>query len=299
MLQVTSFLILLNWIWAEENIYLLVFGYGLTAYVVSQIAFLAHDALHGSISKKKWVNDIFGHLGMTIIAGMGYTEWKDRHLKHHRYCQDENVDPDMQTAHIASVSKSSFSKKSKVFKSIGKFQVYYIWLLTLLFGHSQRHVSQACVLLDLKKYIWDVPFLIIHFSLWWIMPVYFLNIAISSVALAYFIPASFLGIQLASVFWGNHVGMPLVKDQSKFSFVEHQIRTSRNIENPRFLDSYYGGLNFQIEHHVLPNCPSVKLRELQRVFRPIVQKSKLNYESLEWLEAFKVVKNHFKEVSQL
>ena len=101
-----SFLIFRLWI--EADVIAFVAQSIFLGYIVSQLAFLAHDALHGAISRSKGINEVFGHISMTICAGMGFREWKDRHLKHHRYCQNAEKDPDMDIGYIASVTRESY-----------------------------------------------------------------------------------------------------------------------------------------------------------------------------------------------
>ena len=43
-----------------------------------------------------------------------------------------------------------------------------------------------------------------------------------------------------------------------------QILTSRNIRPSLVVDYLYGGLNYQIEHHLFPAMPSVNLRRAGR-----------------------------------
>ena len=291
---------LILWLlWFSEHTVILIIGYCFMSYVISQSGFLAHDALHASISRRKLVNDTIGQISMTIIAGMGFGEWKTRHKLHHRYCQLEDRDPDMAGGYIASLTRQSYMAKKGFSAFLGRYQRYYIWFLTLLFGHSQRHVSQACVLKDLKRYYTDLIFLIGHFFIWWILPTVFLDVSILTVAMAYFIPGALLGVHFAAIFWVNHVGMPLVMDRERLTFVEHQVATSRNVRVPQSWDLFFGGLNFQIEHHILPNCPSYRLRELNKLFRPRIEQVGLPYREMSWPDAFKEVRRHFSAVVKL
>ena len=47
------------------------------SYFVSQLAFLAHSALHGAISADRRINLMFGQVSMTVFAGLGFEEWKN------------------------------------------------------------------------------------------------------------------------------------------------------------------------------------------------------------------------------
>ena len=71
---------------------------------------------------------------------------------------------------------------------------------------------------------------------------------------------AFIGVQLAvfglymgSTFAPNHKGMPLLPRDSKVDFLRRQVLTSRNIKGNWVMDTFMGGLNYQIEHHLFPN----------------------------------------------
>ena len=286
-------------LWFSEHTVILIIDYCLMSFIISQSGFLAHDALHASISRRKLVNDTFGQLGMTIIGGMGFREWKTRHILHHRYCQLEDRDPDMAVGFVASITRQSYLSKKGISAFFGRYQHYYVWILILLFAHSHRHVSQACVLKDLNRYYIDLIFLIGHYFIWWILPIVFLDVSVLAITMAYFIPGALLGVHFAAVFWVNHVGMPLVTNKDTLTFVEHQVATSRNVRVPKAWDLFFGGLNFQIEHHVLPSCPSIRLRELNKLFRPRIEQVGLPYREMSWPDAFKEVRRHISAVVKL
>jgi len=290
-------LVLVLWhLWFSEHAAILIIDYCLISLLISQSGFLAHDALHASISRRKLVNEIFGQLSMTIIGGMGFREWKTRHLLHHRFCQLEDRDPDMAVGYVASLTRQSYTSKTGFSASFGRYQHRYIWPLTLLFAYSQRHVSQACVLKDLSRYYVDLVFLIGHYFIWWIFPIVILDVSVLTVAMAYFIPSALLGVHMAAVFWVNHIGMPLVTNKDTLTFVEHQVATSRNVRVPQSWDPFFGGLNFQIEHHLLPGCPSFRLRDLNKLLRPRIEQEGLPYREMSWPDAFKEIRRHIAAV---
>jgi fatty acid desaturase len=75
------------------------------------------------------------------------------------------------------------------------------------------------------------------------------------------------GLYLGSTFAPNHKGMPTLTAEDELDYLRRQVLTSRNITGGRWLDVLYGGLNYQIEHHLFPNMPSPNLRKS----RPIIE----------------------------
>jgi fatty acid desaturase len=78
---------------------------------------------------------------------------------------------------------------------------------------------------------------------------------------------SVFGLYLGCSFAPNHKGMPILDDATSGDFFRRQVLTARNITGGRVLTAAFGGLNYQIEHHLFPSMPSRNLRSC----RPIVK----------------------------
>ena len=97
------------------------------------------------------------------------------------------------------------------------------------------------------------------------------RLALYLAVIFYFLPLgmafAFVGVQMAvfGVYMGasfapNHKGMPQLPAESKVDFLRRQVLTSRNIRGGTFIDTYMGGLNYQVEHHLFPNMARPHLR---------------------------------------
>jgi fatty acid desaturase len=274
-------------------------GYLALSFLMAQFAFIGHDAGHGAISEKSALNRTLGHVSMTLVTGLAFDEWIDRHRAHHRHCQEEHNDPDMAVAHVVSLTHASLAQKGAVGKLMARHQHWFIWPLSLLFAHSQRHLSQAGVLKDLRLYWVDALVLILHFSLWFALPCFVFNVPLITALLAYLIPLFILGPHLAAIFWVNHIGMPLIKNAQDFSFFEHQVVTSRSITNHSIWNRLFGGLNYQIEHHLFPQVPSHRLGKVQAIVRKHFAHHHIAYAELTWSQAIHSIASHLRNISRL
>ena len=268
------------------------------ALLLAQFAFVGHDAGHGSIARTPAVNRAFGQLAMTLVTGLAFDEWIARHRAHHQFCQDEARDPDMAVATVASLTAESRQRKGALGRFMTRHQAIHIWLLSLLFGHSQRHLSQAAVLGDPHRYRLDAALLLLHYALWFGVPCVLLEVPFLAALLAYAIPVTLLGPYFASIFWVNHIGMPLVRKVESFSFFEHQVVTSRTITNPPAWDWLFGGLNFQIEHHLFPQVPSCRLPAVQTIVREHFARHSIAYHGVPWREAVRLIAAHLRRVAR-
>lgn len=63
------------------------------------------------------------------------------------------------------------------------------------------------------------------------------------------------GMYLGLVFAPNHKGMLITEHDNDMDFLHRQVLTARNVYANPFVDAWYGGLNYQIEHHLFPSMP--------------------------------------------
>jgi fatty acid desaturase len=279
--------------WQESAI-----AYVVMALLLAQFAFIGHDAGHNSLSDKTSINRALGQFSMSFVTGLAFDEWIGRHRDHHKFCQDESRDPDMAVAFVVSLTEASKHKKSALGRLMTRTQPVHIWLLSFLFGHSQRLMSQASVLKSPRLFWLDALALIAHFALWFGVPCGLLDVSFEAALLTYLIPLTILGPYLAAIFWVNHIGMPVVRDIESFSFFEHQLITSRTINNPPAYNWLFGGLNFQIEHHLFPQVPSSRLHAVQTIVQTHIANCRISYHSVSWWQAMRLIAVHLRRVAR-
>jgi len=282
--------------WSQTSIVVLAFCYLGIAMLLAQFAFIGHDAGHGAASSETTINRVIGHFSMTCITGLAFDEWSSRHRAHHRFCQCEARDPDMDVSLVVSLTEYSKLKKGTLGRWFTRHQSTHIWFLSLLFGHSQRLLSQAAVLAKPHRYPIDAILLVVHFALWFGIPILLMDTGLTVPMLSYLIPLTLLGPYLAAIFWVNHIGMPLIADTDKFSFLERQSVTSRTITNPPRMDWILGRLNYQIEHHLFPQVPSRTLASVQDIVEKHFYHAGIVYNKTSWWGAIQEIATHLRRV---
>ena len=85
------------------------------------------------------------------------------------------------------------------------------------------------------------------------------------------------GLFVGSVFAPNHKGMLMLDENEKMDFFQRQVLTARNVKAHPFTDFWYGGLNYQIEHHLFPNMPRNNLKEAQKVVKDFCKEHSIPY----------------------
>lgn len=268
------------------------------ALVLAQFAFLGHDAGHRALHRSGFWRGVLGQLCMTVATGMAFEEWFERHSAHHRHCQDEQQDPDMDVSVVVSLTHNALQHRHGLARLFTRLQHWHVWFLSLLFAHSQRHLSQWGVLMRPHRFHRDLAGLLLHALLWFGLPCWLLQVEASRAVLVYAAPLLVLGPYLATIFWLNHIGMPLVRSGQPISFLEHQAATSRTVLSPPVMDWFFGGLNYQIEHHLFPQVPSIRLAHVQPVVQTALLDAGVPYNGLGFRASVRAVAVHFHQIAR-
>lgn len=87
-----SLIFLLNWNfnWNNPVVYLMIF---VQMHLYTGLFITAHDAMHGTISSNKTINNFFGYLSVFLYAGFFYNKLYQKHHKHHNHVHTHE-DPD-------------------------------------------------------------------------------------------------------------------------------------------------------------------------------------------------------------
>ncbi len=248
----------------------------LLGFFTVQVGGLLHDAGHRAIFWSTKTNDIAGYI-YGVFANISYAQWRETHNKHHARPNEEGEDPDIGIVFHA-FTKEQLATSSPIVRALSKYQVYLFYPLRSLTFLSARYDSFRYFRthLSAKTFITFSLFLVGIF-LWFAAPFIFFPLW---KALLFFFVASFtIGIYASNIFAPNHKGMPQVKKGVKFSFLEQQIVTARNVTPSLLTDFFSMGLNYQIEHHLFPACPRNKLHLLTPFVQSICDRYGLPYTS--------------------
>jgi len=79
----------------------------------------------------------------------------------------------------------------------------------------------------------------------------------------------------------SHWEMPTFRSDEKIEmdFFTEQIVTSRDININIFISMFYGGLQYQIEHHLFPRMPRQNLKKIRNFIEPLCKKHNLTFTS--------------------
>lgn len=271
---------------------------------------VCHDAIHGSLSSSKRVNDALSWV-FNLVGANPYM-WKTTHNKvHHTYTNIPGHDEDLEIAPgLVRVSKL------EPYKPIMKFQKYYAfvlygfaslsWVLRKDYvkffqkeiGHTDNtnHPKIEYFNLFFYKAMYYVMFLVI--------PYFVMDLTIWQLVLGFFVMHFAEGIVLGLVFQLAHVveGIEFPEPDSEGNLMEtwaaHQMQTTANFARDNKIVTFLcGGLNFQIEHHLFANICHIHYPAIANIVKETAEKHQLPYHENRTFSS--ALKSHYKVLERL
>lgn len=213
---------------------------------------MMHDAVHGSLSKNKLVNEFFGYFygGISLLP---YTLWKKSHLQHHYWSGNLKNDPVMALRTWIPNQSRSFVALLTFFWNnwvpvLAGMQYGLFWLLS--FNSIKRTFS-------LKDMISFLSPIIIGLSLCSIFGLGKYSFVFVSALVIYF-----LGIEIVN--FPHHLHVRSIGDEMHLPAWEQEV-TARSCLYPVWFSEFVIlNFNYHIEHHMFPDAPWYDLPALNK-----------------------------------
>jgi linoleoyl-CoA desaturase len=253
---------------------------------------LMHDANHGSFSKNKTVNKIFGHTA--DILGVSSSNWINQHNRlHHTYTNIFEHDEDVHGKGLFRFTKDAPRNKMHKFQHV--YWAFFYGFLTLgwFFAdftkykeYRRKGLNKAQGMQIVKEYGEMVIFKLIFITYMLVLPMIFLDIAFWQVLIGFFVVEFVAGWILAVIFSLAHVVDKFdLSNHDKFSgttddeWTVHQIHNTFDfaVKN-KALTWYCGGLNYQVIHHLFPNISHAHYPKLYDIVKDTASKHGINYQ---------------------
>lgn len=250
---------------------------------------ISHDAVHGSLSKYGIVNRIMGYT--FNLAGTNKYMWKILHnVIHHTYTNIPGHDEDLEPVGLIRLSTENRLRK------IHRFQHRYAYLLYSLTSFSwvfkkdfETFFRKKLGNYDNKKHPLREYFILfgskfVYFTAFLALPMIFSGAPIWLCAVGFLCMHLIQGITLAVVFQLAHVveGTTFpVPDESgdvKNNWNIHQINTTANFAMKSKLATwFFGGLNYQVEHHLFPQICHIHYPGISSIVRETATEFGITY----------------------
>jgi fatty acid desaturase len=267
------------------------------AFVVVQIGLLAHDLGHQQIVGAGRLNTFIGLTLGNFLMGVSRSWWRVNHDAHHAHPNDLKMDPNVDILFLGCTPEQARRRPGWV-QWVIRHQVSLLVPIFCLEFFNMHHQSIGQVLRRRPGTVRGeglilVAHLVVYSTL--LYAVLGLEGAIVFAIAHQF----FTGLYMASIFAPNHKGMPLLTStQGPPDFLREQAQTARNVGGGLVVDLIYGGLNYQIEHHLFPSMPRNNLSRAQPIVRAYCQSRGIAYCETSVVQSWREILGHYAEVSR-
>lgn len=250
---------------------------------------VGHDAAHGTISDRSWVNRTF-LLCFDLLGANSYI-WRNRHVySHHSYPNVLNQDADLKQSTVIRIFPNDKQLK------IHRLQFLYAPLLYLLYTINWLHLRdygdffrdrigsfkvfrhptrEVVKLIGFKllylTYIVIIPLLFSVLS-WqlWLLAFLVMNFAASLLMTLALIPSH--------VAENSEFPLPNENGELPLSWSHHQVTTVTDFATGNvFLNFFFGGFNHHITHHLIPDVNHVHAVHITPIIKKTIEEYGMTY----------------------
>ncbi|WP_144795139.1 acyl-CoA desaturase [Microbacterium paludicola] len=262
--------------------------------VLTQIAFLAHEAAHRQILASGPKNFRLARI-LAGSIGMSYSWWDSKHTKHHGNPNMVGKDPDIEVDTISFLDEDA-AKSRGIVRMITRRQGWLFFPLLTMEGLNLHFLSLKYLVTTKKvKGRWtELGIIALRFAL--LLTPIFLFLPLGMAFAFIGVQMAVFGVYMGASFAPNHKGMPIIAPDARLDFFSKQVRTSRNIRGGWWATVLMGGLNYQVEHHLFPNMPRVYLSKAREIVRDYCASNDVPYTETSLIRSYAIVIEYLNRV---
>lgn len=272
---------------------------------------IAHDALHGAYVSNTPVNRLLG-LSMDLCGTSSFYWRKEHTIDHHTFTNIAEHDADLSVPVVLRLCPQAPRFWFHRFQHLYAPFLYCLNLIHWIYFSDVKRILNRVFLKSAPgpgRPSWLEVFLMllfkgIHLLLFLILPLLLLPFSWWIITLAYLSLLAMGGMTLTIIFQLAHivenVAFPLPDEEGKMenSFIQHQFQTTSNFATKNWLVNFlFGGLNFQVEHHIFPHICHMHLRKISPIVQSTAKEFGISYN--ENPSFFAAILSHFRTLKRL
>jgi fatty acid desaturase len=241
---------------------------------MQQAGWIGHDYVHG----RGRVSYVLGRVIGGLFNGFSATWWSSKHNTHHVHTNQMGVDADIANDPILhlwipdSSSEVPFRKYQHLYYHLVYTFLYASWRLQSFQWSWER------------KYKLELFLMAVNYTWLLMLP---LQVSIGSIL--------FGGWLVAEIVTATHQSEDILPGIS-FSFIEDQFATTRDVQlDSSFGNWLWGGMQFQLEHHLFPTMPKYRYASVAEIVKKFAKENGLEYRASGAAEIFKMNYNTMKK----
>jgi fatty acid desaturase len=254
-----------------------------------QLAFLFHEIGHRQMFATAGRNAVLGVIIGNLLLGVSYGWWVKKHNEHHANPNHDDLDPDVDIPLLA-FSPEQLAEKRGLYRFVARYQAFFLLPLLSLVVYGQHYASLQYLARPSRYRRWEVAAFVGFVAWYLVLPVVVLGPW--AALLIVLVHHAAVGIYVGAVFAPNHKGMPIQMPGEEWDWLTRQVVTSRNIRSNRLTEFLYGGVNYQIEHHLFPAMPRTSLRAARPITMEFCREIGLRYHEVGVLRSYAEVVLH-------
>jgi fatty acid desaturase len=224
---------------------------------MQQAGWVCHDYIHG----RGPLCNIIGIALSPVSIGFSRGWWSHKHNTHHTFPNRKECDSDVHNEpvlHLWFPTKENdvwFRKYQHCYYLLAYSLLYVSWRMqSIQFALGSRNWVERSLIA--VSYVWLA-------CLPW-------KVAIGSLLIS--------GFCVAIVVTANHQTEELLETDDKYNFVVDQFRTTRGIiTRDPITEYFFGGMQYQLEHHLFPMMPRYRYPALRPLIKRFAEEQGLQY----------------------
>ncbi len=259
-----------------------------------QAGMLGHDLSHDEVFESHRLNKFFSTLTWGLLAAASESRWYKWHSAHHIFVNQVNHDPDLDIPFL--FSKLQLKDRSAFFKKYILPHQHILFFLSLPVVFLGIH--RDSVVYIFRNPSWktaaELILIVVHFALLLYLLFAFLpwNIAV----MFFIVHALAGGLHMGVAFAPNHKGEKITGEEEEVTWL-NQITSTRDLRPNWFTFHFFGGLNFQVEHHLFPEMPRMHYWKANTIVKAFCARNNIRFNEATFFGSMKEIYETLKSES--
>jgi fatty acid desaturase len=253
----------------------------------------AHTASHNAVSDRRWVNEAMTYFGYAFFLQVSVSFWRNKHLViHHREPNVVGHDDDADLAPYVALTERDIENAGPIQRAM--YRIQWLYFPVLLVGSAFNVIVTGWLFL-LRKLVdpvqrrpshWiDLALLVLHNVVWVLIPMWFLPA--QEVILFTVVRFALMSYGMFALFAPAH--FPAEAAMLEPGIADHDWVAAQTVTAVNFRTGWLGrlicgGVEYQLEHHLLPTISPIHYPALSEKVRAFCEANGYPYRTLGWGE---------------
>ena len=251
-----------------------------------QAGMLGHDLSHNQVFASRSRNKFFATLAWGLFAAASESRWYMWHNTHHAHVNHVNHDPDLNIPFL--FSEKQLEGRSAFFKKyvLPRQHILFFLFLPLVYLGIHRDSVVYIFLHPTWKTLTELVLIVVHFAV--LLYLLFAFLPWGTAVMFFIVHALAGGLYMGITFAPNHKGEKINDEHEEITWL-HQITSTRDLRPNWFVFHFFGGLNFQIEHHLFPGMPRMHYWKAQSIVKAFCARNNIEFSETSFFGSMKEI----------